>query len=112
MTLTGPGGTGKTRLALAAAGVARVRFPGGVSWVELAPIDDPAIAPQAVADGLGIPEVPGQDATMTIAEHVGDRPMLLVLDNCEHLAAAVADLARGGVELRWPATRLILGRLP
>ena len=93
VTLTGPGGTGKTRLALAAAEVARGRFPGGVSWMELAPIDDPAIAPQAVADGLGIPEVPGQDATMTIAEYVGDRPVLLVLDNCEHLAAAVADLA-------------------
>ena len=93
VTLTGPGGTGKTRLALAAAEVARVRFPGGVSWVELAPIDDPAIAPQAVADGLGIPEVPGQDATMTIAEYVGDRPVLLVLDNCEHLAEAMADLA-------------------
>jgi predicted ATPase len=93
VTLTGPGGTGKTRLALAAAEVARGRFPGGVCWVELAPIDDPAIAPQAVADGLGIPEVPGQDATMTIAEHVGDRPVLLVLDNCEHLAAAVAELA-------------------
>jgi predicted ATPase/DNA-binding SARP family transcriptional activator len=93
MSLTGPGGTGKTRLALAAADAARGRFPGGVCWVELAPIDDPAIAPQAVADRLGIPEVPGQDATATIAEHVGDRPMLLVLDNCEHLAAAVADLA-------------------
>jgi predicted ATPase/DNA-binding SARP family transcriptional activator len=93
MSLTGPGGTGKTRLALAAADAARGRFPGGVGWVELAPIDDPAIAPRAVADRLGIPEVPGQDATATIAEHVGDRPMLLVLDNCEHLAAAVADLA-------------------
>ena len=93
VSLTGPGGTGKTRLALAAAGAARGRFPGGVCWVELAPIDDPAIVPQAVADGLGVPEVPGQDVTMTIAEHVGDRLMLLVLDNCEHLAAAVADLA-------------------
>ena len=93
LSLTGPGGTGKTRLALAAADAARGRFPGGVGWVELAPIDDPAIAPRAVADRLGIPEVPGQDATATIAEHVGDRPVLLVLDNCEHLAAAVADLA-------------------
>jgi len=93
MSLTGPGGTGKTRLALAAADAASGRFPGGVCWVELAPIDDPAIAPRAVADRLGIPEVPGQDATATIAEHVSDRPMLLVLDNCEHLAAAVADLA-------------------
>ena len=94
MSLTGPGGTGKTRLALAAADAARGRFPGGVCWVELAPIDDPAIAPQAVADGLGIPEVPGQDATMTIAEHVGDHPVLLVLDNCEHLI--------GSLRRRWP----------
>jgi predicted ATPase/DNA-binding SARP family transcriptional activator len=93
VTLIGPGGTGKTRLALAAAEVAGGRSPGGVCWVELAPIDDPAIAPQAVADGLGIPEVPGQDRTATIAEHIGDRVVLLVLDNCEHLAAAVADLA-------------------
>ena len=93
LSLTGPGGTGKTRLALAAADAARGRFLVGVYWVELAPIDDPAIAPHAVADRLGVPEVPGQDATATIAEHIGDRPMLLVLDNCEHLASAVADLA-------------------
>ena len=77
LSLTGPGGTGKTRLALAAADAARGRFPGGVYWVELAPIDDPAIAAHAVADRLGVPEVPGQDATATIAEHIGDRPMLL-----------------------------------
>src|SRR5512140_1590117 len=55
VSLTGPGGTGKTRLALAAA--ARTDFPGGVWWVELAPIGDPAIVAQAVADGPGIPEV-------------------------------------------------------
>jgi predicted ATPase len=60
LSLTGPGGTGKTRLALAAADAARGRFPGGLCWVELAPIDDPAIAPQAVADGLGVPEAPGR----------------------------------------------------
>jgi non-specific serine/threonine protein kinase len=93
VSLTGPGGIGKTRLALAAADAAREHFTGGVCWVELAPVGDPAIAPQAVADGLGVPGIPGQDATATIAEHIGDRPMLLVLDNCEHLAAAVADLA-------------------
>ena len=61
--------------------------------MELAPIDDPAIAPHAVADRLGVPEVPGQDATATIAEHIGDRSMLLVLDNCEHLLDACAELA-------------------
>jgi len=93
VSLTGPGGIGKTRLALAAAGAAREHFPGGVCWVELAPVGDPAVAPQAVADELGVPGVPGQDATATVAEHIGDRPMLLVLDNCEHLAPAVAGLA-------------------
>jgi non-specific serine/threonine protein kinase len=80
VSLTGPGGTGKTRLALAAADAARARFPAGVCWVELAPIGDPAIAARAVADALGVPEVPGQDATAAIAEHVGERPMLIVLD--------------------------------
>src|SRR5215831_9945015 len=93
VSLTGPGGIGKTRLALAAADAAREHFTGGVCWVELAPVGDPAIVPQAVADGLGVPGVPGQDATATIAGHIGDRPMLLVLDNCEHLAPAVAGLA-------------------
>jgi len=93
VSLTGPGGTGKTRLALAATDAARAHFAGGVCWVELAPINDPAIVAQAVADGLGVPEVPGQDAAATIAEQVGDRSTLIVLDNCEHLAAAVADLA-------------------
>ncbi len=51
LTLTGPGGTGKTRLALAAAGAAGASFAGGVCWVELAPIDDPAIVARAVAGG-------------------------------------------------------------
>ena len=93
LTLTGPGGTGKTRLALAAAGAAGASFAGGVCWVELAPIDDPAIVARAVAGRLGVLESPGQDVTETIAGHVGDGSMLMVLDNCEHLAAAVADLA-------------------
>ena len=93
VSLTGPGGIGKTRLALAAADQAREHFPGGVCWVELAPVGDPATAAQAVADALDVPGVPGQDATVAIAEHVGDGPVLIVLDNCEHLAPAVADLA-------------------
>ena len=93
LTLTGPGGTGKTRLALAAAGAARGSFAGRVCWVELAPIDDSAIVAEAVASRLGVPENPGQDVAETIVGQVGDRSMLMVLDNCEHLTAAVADLA-------------------
>ena len=70
LTLTGPGGTGKTRLALAAADAARASYPHGVCWVELAPIDSDAVVALAVASGLGAPENPGQDIAETIAEHV------------------------------------------
>jgi predicted ATPase/DNA-binding SARP family transcriptional activator len=93
LTLTGPGGIGKTRLALAAAGAVGACYAEGVCWVELAPIDDPSIVAQVIARRLDVPDFPGQDATAAIAEHVGDRSMLIVLDNCEHLASAVADLA-------------------
>lgn len=92
VTLAGPGGTGKTRLALAAADAARVSYPHGVCWVELAPIDDPGVVALAVAGRLGARESPGQDRTETIAEHVGERSMLIVLDNCEHLAEPAAEL--------------------
>ena len=93
LTLTGPGGTGKTRLALAAAGAVSASYPEGVCWVELAPLDDPRIVAQVVARRIGVPDCPGQDAAAAIAEYVGDRSMLIVLDNCEHLTSAVADLA-------------------
>jgi predicted ATPase/two-component SAPR family response regulator len=92
LTLTGPGGTGKTRLALAAARSAGESFPAGVCWVELAQIEDPDIVGQAVASRLGVPDTPGQDAVEAIAEHVADHALLVVLDNCEHLADATASL--------------------
>jgi predicted ATPase len=93
LTLTGPGGIGKTRLALAAAGAVGASYPEGVAWVELAPLDDPGVVARVVARQAGVPDWPGQDAVAAIAEHVGDRSVLIVLDNCEHLASAVADLA-------------------
>src|SRR5215467_11799196 len=88
LTLTGPGGTGKTRLALAAAAAVTACYPEGVCWVELALLDDPGIVAQVVARRVGVPDSPGQDATAAIAEQVGDRSMLIVLDNCEHLTSA------------------------
>jgi predicted ATPase len=92
LTLTGPGGTGKTRLALAAARSARESFPAGVCWVELAQIEDPDIVGQEVATRLGVPDTPGQDAAEAVAEYVGEHQALVVLDNCEHLAGATARL--------------------
>jgi predicted ATPase/DNA-binding SARP family transcriptional activator len=94
LTLTGPGGAGKTRLALAAAGA--LAAGSEVAWVELGPVDDPAIVGPAVAGRLGVPETPGLDTSGAITAHVlaqfADRPLLVVLDNCEHLAGAVAEL--------------------
>jgi predicted ATPase len=78
---------------LAAADATRASYEQGACWVELAPIDDPEVVPLAVASGVGAREHPGQDVLETIAEHVGDHSMLLVLDNCEHLAAPAAELA-------------------
>jgi predicted ATPase/DNA-binding SARP family transcriptional activator len=92
VSLTGPGGTGKTRLALAATEAAREHFTG-ICWVELAPIGDPGLVAEAVASGLGVSESLGEDITARIAEQVGDSSLLIVLDNCEHLAAAAAGLA-------------------
>jgi len=93
ITLTGPGGAGKTRLALASAQQAEASFPSGACWVALAQIDDPAIAGQAVATQLGVPDTPGQDAVEAIAKHLADHHVLVVLDNCEHLAETAAVLA-------------------
>ena len=94
LTLTGPGGVGKTRLAIAAATSASTagQFPAGVFWVELAVVDDPAMVPRIVAARLGVPDAPGQGAAHAIAAHIASHPVLLVLDNCEHLVAETAGL--------------------
>jgi predicted ATPase/DNA-binding SARP family transcriptional activator len=90
ITLIGPGGTGKTRLALAAAQTAGASFPAGVCWVALAQVNDPAAVSQTIATRLGAPDTPGQDPVEAVAEQVADRRVLIVLDNCEHLADAAA----------------------
>ena len=93
LTLTGPGGTGKTRLALAAVDLARSSRDEVACWVGLSAISDPGVLGQTVAGRLGLAESPGQDLVETIAEQVGDQPLLLILDNCEHVTAAAGDLA-------------------
>ena len=93
ITLTGPGGSGKTRLALAVATEVVERFEDGVWWVELAPISDPELVPQALAHLLRVPETPGRSLTDAIADDLSELEILLILDNCEHLVAACALLA-------------------
>ena len=93
LTLTGPGGCGKTRLALAVAGDAAGLFGDGVWLAELASLVDPAFVPRAVASALGTRGRPGRPLAETLAEHIGTREVLLVLDNCEHLVGACAEIA-------------------
>jgi predicted ATPase/DNA-binding CsgD family transcriptional regulator len=92
LTLTGPGGVGKTRLALAIADEAAGAFADGVVWVDLAPLDDPALVPAAVATAVGLVPAPGQPVAAELARVFRPRQVLLLLDNCEHLLAATAAL--------------------
>ncbi len=93
LTLCGPGGAGKTRLALAVAQNLVEGFEDGVWWVELAPVSDPELVPGAVASALGVPEAPDRPPTGSLVDGLKSRKVLLVLDNCEHLVEACADLA-------------------
>ncbi len=93
VTLTGTGGTGKTRLALAAAAVLAERFPGGAHFVALASVTDPRAVTAAAAQTLGIPESPGEPLLTTLAEALAGRRTLLVFDNCEQIADLAPELA-------------------
>ncbi|MDO0935967.1 LuxR C-terminal-related transcriptional regulator [Streptomyces sp. DG2A-72] len=108
VTLTGPGGVGKTRLAARlAARVARA-FPDGVRFVHLAGLHDPALVPLAAADALGLHDHSTQPPLDALVEQVRDRRLLLVVDNCEHLLTTCAELAaallRGTTGVRVLAT--------
>ncbi len=93
LTLTGSGGCGKTRLSLQVAADSLERFPDGAWLVELAPISDPGLVPQAVTTVLGLKEASGKGVVPTLTDHLKDRRMVLLLDNCEHLLDACAQLA-------------------
>ena len=93
LTLTGPGGCGKTRLALAAASELVEEFEEGVWLVELAPLADPSLVPQAVASTVGVREQQARSLTETLSNYLGSKKVLLVLDNCEHLVEACAELS-------------------
>jgi predicted ATPase/class 3 adenylate cyclase len=92
VTLTGVGGVGKTRLALEVAGRLVDEFPDGVWFFELAAVSDPAAVPDAVAAVLGITQQPGLSVAQSVAAALEGRVRLLVLDNCEHVLDAAADL--------------------
>ena len=95
VTLTGPGGTGKTRLAIEAArGLGSVEtFPDGIWFVDLAPLTDPALVPSAVAAVLQVAEQPGQSLVTTLTATLAERTILLLLDNVEQVAGAAPFIA-------------------
>jgi predicted ATPase len=95
VTLTGSGGVGKTRLALEVAARLTDEFPDGAWLFELAAIADPASVPDAVAAVLGITQQPGKTVSESVAAALEGRVRLLVLDNCEHVRDAAADLVEG-----------------
>ena len=95
VTVTGPGGSGKTRLAGVVAGRVAAGFADGAWLAELAPVTDPAQVPSVVAAALGVREQPGVPAAEVLARALARRQLLLVLDNCEHVIAAAAGLCAG-----------------
>jgi predicted ATPase/DNA-binding NarL/FixJ family response regulator len=110
LTLVGPGGVGKTRLALRLQEDLRDAFPDGIWLVDLSPIGDPALVPQALGDVLGVRQPQGQSWLDELIRVLRPRRLLVVLDNCEHVVAACAELAEGLLrqcpDLRMVATSL------
>jgi len=95
VTVTGPGGSGKTRLAGEVAEQVAGRFADGVWLAELAHVEDPALVAAVVAAALGIRDQPGVPAAEALARALARQQLLLVLDNCEHVIGAAASLCAG-----------------
>ena len=93
LTLVGPGGVGKTRLALRAGADLQRTVRDGVWFIDLAGLEDPHLVAKAVISGLGVADQSGQWPTSLLVSHLASREAMLILDNCEHLLDAVAVLA-------------------
>src|SRR5688500_11744190 len=93
LTLTGIGGSGKTRLGLAVAHRALAEFSDGVWFVDLAPLNEPGLIGATIASAIQLPETPERNSLDTVAQHLSGKKTLLVLDNCEHLLEACREAA-------------------
>ena len=113
LTIVGPGGIGKTRLALqAAADALGNRYSGGAWFVDLAALRDPDSIAGTVATVLNVRELPSEAIDETLFAHIGDRQILLILDNAEHLLAGVAAFAKLALSRCAGATILVTSREP
>ncbi|MFN2136807.1 MAG: LuxR C-terminal-related transcriptional regulator [Candidatus Promineifilaceae bacterium] len=112
LTLTGPGGCGKTRLAVRTAGNAAGQYESGVWMVELAALAEPDLIPHAVTAVLGVQEEPGRALLDTLLTFLQERHVLLLLDNCEHLITACAKLAAAALQSCPNVTILATSREP
>ena len=112
LTLLGVGGIGKTRLSLQVAADVIDHFPDGVWFVELATLHDPQLVPQAVASALGVKEAAGRPVLEALLRFLSNRRLLLVLDNCEHLLQACAELAKQALQGTAHLTVLASSREP
>jgi predicted ATPase/class 3 adenylate cyclase len=107
LTLTGPGGTGKTRLSLELAARRAEAYPDGVWFVPLEPISDASLVPATIAQALGLPDRGGRSPVDRLVDHLADRRVLLVLDNLEQLRSAaplIGQLLTGAPQLAVLAT--------
>jgi predicted ATPase len=114
LTLTGPGGTGKTRLGLQVAADILEYFPNGVFFVALAPVHNPALVGETIAETLGVRETGGRSTLERLKEYLRHKQLLLLLDNFEHLlpaAPVVTDLLTAAPKLKVLATSRALLRL-
>jgi predicted ATPase/DNA-binding winged helix-turn-helix (wHTH) protein len=111
LTIVGPGGIGKTTVAVAVADVGRASYRDGAWFVELAPLSDPDLVPSAVGAALGVP-LSGGDHMQALFAWFRDRNTLLVLDNCEHLIGATAALAEAILKATPHASILATSREP
>jgi predicted ATPase/DNA-binding SARP family transcriptional activator len=113
VTLTGPGGVGKTRLAVQLGSEIGDRYPGGVWLVDLAPVRNGDMVPDAVATALGIDVRPAPDVYVAlVSAHARRPPCILVLDNCEHLVDAVRELVTRILQMCGNASVLATSRRP
>ncbi|WP_309226795.1 MULTISPECIES: LuxR family transcriptional regulator [unclassified Mycolicibacterium] len=112
VTLTGAGGVGKTRLGVHVANQLADQHIDGVWYVDLAPITDPALVAVAAARALGLPDQPGRSTVDMLRWFVRDRRMLVVLDNCEHLLDACAELVVASLDAGPGLTLLATSREP